>query len=61
MRIKFAATDCADGCSNAEMYNFRFGWGNYYKVFHDGEFTINVASTAENLVSWTEFKSYVFR
>ena len=58
MRIKFADTDCVGGCKS---YNFPFGGGNKYKLYHDGAWVMNIASTAENLVSWTEFKSYVFR
>ena len=61
MRIQFAATDCEDGCSQDEAYNFRFGASNSYRLNHGGEQVAYAASTAENLVSWTEFKSYVFR
>ena len=57
----FAATDCVDGCGGDEWYNVRFGVGDKYRMFHAGPLVAEAYSTTENLVSWTEFKSFVFR
>ena len=61
MRIIFGPRDCVISDCGLDNYNLRFGGSNKWKLFHDGAMRVDIGTTSENLVSWTEFKSYVFR
>ena len=62
VRILFGPRDCViSDCNGPDNYNIRFGGGNRWVLFHDEAKRVEIATSSENLVSWTEFKSYVFR